>query len=108
MLICRVVLGDAYHCKEYNEEEFRGTLEAPVKSAPLKPGSNERYDSIFVAGKVNGGDLVVYNEFVVYDADQVYPEYVIEYKRKLASSSMDNILVRKSIYHALLEIGGKG
>jgi len=82
MLVCRVLLGVPFICEKYDQAKFQGTAQRPVRQAPFKESSTERYDSIVVSGKVTGGDLVFYREFVVYNGFQVYPEYIVYYSRE--------------------------
>ena len=65
MLLCRVCLGKAYYT----------TKRDPRCGDYVKSGD---YDSTLGdrAKSVN-----TFREFVVYDADQVYPEYVVLYSR---------------------------
>ena len=67
MLLCRVCLGNIYRIVEFDRSAERHVL-----------GSGGRYHSLL-------GDreaaVDTYREFIVYDAEQVYPEYAIIYKR---------------------------
>lgn len=66
-IICRVLMGRAYHSKETlkNQKE------------PPEDQKGQRYESVFAEeGKSNGGEQE-HNEYVTYDASQVYPEYLV-------------------------------
>ena len=66
-IICRVLMGRAYHSKE--------TLQNHKE--PPEDQKGQRYESVFAEeGKSNGGGQE-HNEYVTYDASQVYPEYLV-------------------------------
>ena len=66
MLLCRVCLGELYRITDFDKSAERHVL------------GSSRYDSLLGdREKVRG----TYREFIVYDGAQVYPEYVIIYKR---------------------------
>lgn len=84
IILYRTVLGDVHIVKQYRKEIYRGIdKQHPVRRPPSKENSNELYDSVMGECKNYGGDRLNYREFVLYDADQAYPEYVIQYKRSL-------------------------
>jgi hypothetical protein len=70
MLLCRVVLGDAYVVSgpgRYVSSEFAGRRMAPdgrdsVVALPMHP-------------------VLQYPEMVIYDGDQAYCEYLLRYRR---------------------------
>lgn len=67
MLYCRVLMGDAYRTSANLREARR---------APDKPGSGgAAFDSVLASGGAQ-----VHREFIVYDRNQVYPEFIIYYK----------------------------
>jgi hypothetical protein len=64
-LVCRVLMGLAYRTK---------TLLSDIKEPTF---DGVRYDSVFAGeGKANNGRQA-HNEFVTYEKDQVYPEYLV-------------------------------
>jgi len=82
MLLCRVILGDTHICLKYDENKYKGDPRNPVRRPPAKTeGGLDLYDSILGESKKNGADLLKYREFIVYDRRQVYPEYIVYYKR---------------------------
>eukprot|EP01135_Chromosphaera_perkinsii_P010150 Nk52_evm16s2039 gene=Nk52_evmTU16s2039 len=74
MFLCRVVLGEPYITSQKIVN-----LERP----PPKPsGGYGLYDSVFGESQEHIPDSALkYREFVVYNQFQVYPEYIIYYKR---------------------------
>eukprot|EP00163_Fabomonas_tropica_P033344 TRINITY_DN8701_c2_g1_i1.p1 TRINITY_DN8701_c2_g1~~TRINITY_DN8701_c2_g1_i1.p1 ORF type:complete len:1317 (-),score=227.57 TRINITY_DN8701_c2_g1_i1:80-3820(-) len=75
ILLCRVVLGDAYHATD---------LMKRTRVPPLKPGSKSaRYDSIFAASSASNPDIkykLAYNEFIVFDKAQALPAFIVKYR----------------------------
>lgn len=78
MIIARVALGDAYVATETRLTERR----PPVRSdaSGIATGT---YDSIvvepgFILGHHNPNQ--VHQEFVIFDREQAYPSYVVQYK----------------------------
>jgi len=84
LLLCRVVLGDVHLALKYESSVYKGDSRYPVRRPPAKTDATlgELYDSILGESKEYGGDSLQYREFIVYDRHQVYPEYVIHFKRK--------------------------
>lgn len=76
MLLCRVCMGKMYYTTKFGQEEAYDKV---------KDGS---FDSVLA-------DLARYRktfrEFVVYDADQIYPEYVILYQRVFKADNAEQI-----------------
>lgn len=76
MLLCRVTMGKMYYTTKHGQEEAFDKV------------SNGWCDSVL-------GDLTKYRmtfrEFVVYNADQVYPEYVVLYSRLHRNDNMDDM-----------------
>ena len=75
LIIARVVLGDAYRAKETRFHERR----PPVKHSIL----GATYDSIVVnPGLVKGHHQLkqIHQEFVIFDREQAYPCYVVQYE----------------------------
>lgn len=80
MLLCRVILGDALI-----EQNFRGNAPGQFwharRTAPIKPGGS-CYHSVVGESKENyPAAALLLREYVIYECGQVYPEYVIFYKR---------------------------
>jgi hypothetical protein len=71
VLVCRVVMGSPY-CTSTQHNQQRRPPDNPA--TPGRP-----FDSIFAQhGKANGGQQR-HNEYVVFDRQQVYPEYIVQY-----------------------------
>ena len=66
MLLCRVCLGELYRITDFDKSAERHVL------------GSSKYDSLLGDREAVRG---TYREFIVYDGAQVYPEYVIIYKR---------------------------
>eukprot|EP00929_Paragymnodinium_shiwhaense_P069830 TRINITY_DN35261_c0_g2_i1.p1 TRINITY_DN35261_c0_g2~~TRINITY_DN35261_c0_g2_i1.p1 ORF type:complete len:2747 (-),score=615.84 TRINITY_DN35261_c0_g2_i1:144-8384(-) len=71
VLLCRVVLGRCNHCDARHPADLSSELEASCKSG--------EYHSV-----IGDREAVVgtYRELIVFDNDQVYPEFVIWYSRE--------------------------
>lgn len=70
LLLCRVALGELLHMTAGGESTY-----SMIKSA-IEEGA---YDSVLGDREASVG---TYREFVVYGEDQVYPEYLVIYKRE--------------------------
>ena len=71
---CRVLLGDAHRTKQPLKKARR---------APVKPGSSgvsTTYDSVTAWGQMNNGHTQVHREYIVYDRNQIYPEFLVSFK----------------------------
>ena len=66
MLLCRVCLGEVYRITDFDVAAERYVV------------GSSRYDSLLGDREKASG---TFREFVVYDKDQIYPEYAIIYKR---------------------------
>eukprot|EP01119_Soliformovum_irregulare_P014845 TRINITY_DN4097_c0_g1_i1.p1 TRINITY_DN4097_c0_g1~~TRINITY_DN4097_c0_g1_i1.p1 ORF type:complete len:497 (-),score=101.57 TRINITY_DN4097_c0_g1_i1:89-1579(-) len=99
MFLCRVLLGDMHIAINYNSKKYKGTdLRWPVRRPPpISEDSFELYDSVMGESKENGGDVLQYREFIVYDRYQVYPEYLIYYERLPAPVDPTSIPFRATI-----------
>eukprot|EP01080_Neovahlkampfia_damariscottae_P011467 gene11467-4631_t len=120
MLIYRVTLGHPHIALQYSKEIYRGFGDGidiegvgkmysrsefgrAVRRPPNKPGSFEAYDSLIGEKMEFGGDTLKYREFVLYEKDQAYPEYIIEYKRSEETLKLDDLseemenFIRKSV-----------
>ena len=71
MLVCRVAMGSSYPTTGSHEGQKR----PPMNRAT--PGRH--YDSIFAQREIANGRQQKHNEYVVFDRDQVYPEYIVQY-----------------------------
>jgi hypothetical protein len=71
MLICRVAMGSPYPTAMSHKTDPR----PPMNWAT--PG--RRYDSIFARHGIANGGQQHHNEYVVFNRDQVYPEYIVQY-----------------------------
>ena len=74
MLLCRVCLGNTYRIVDFDDKADQHVL-----------GSGGRYHSLL--GDREASASKSFREFIVYDANQVYPEYVIIYRRRFEDSS---------------------
>ncbi|ELU10335.1 hypothetical protein CAPTEDRAFT_224773 [Capitella teleta] len=82
MLLCRVLLGSAFECRDPK----------PFKRPPCTTCQDDRctkhdkfYDSIIGISKGPTGPALLFKEFVIYDRAQSYPEYIIHYVRQSSS-----------------------
>mmetsp|Transcript_30172 Transcript_30172/g.33719 ORF Transcript_30172/g.33719 Transcript_30172/m.33719 type:complete len:499 (+) Transcript_30172:572-2068(+) len=83
MIVSRVLLGDFHLVKKYDEKTYKGTTKHPVRRPPNKEGLNGiTYDSV-VAERKEWDGCVEWREFVIYDRNQAYAEYLVYYKRVL-------------------------
>jgi hypothetical protein len=74
MLYCRVTMGEAYRTATLHNT-------GDVRRAPDNPATPKRpFDSIFAEQGVANGGAQKHNEYVVFRAQQCYPEYVVWYK----------------------------
>ncbi|PRP80347.1 hypothetical protein PROFUN_11916 [Planoprotostelium fungivorum] len=84
LLLCRVIMGDVHIVTNYNELTYKGTISSPVRRPPVKNKENpgEIYDSVLGESKKHiPSAFLSYREMVVYDRSQVYPEYIVHYRR---------------------------
>ena len=73
LIIARVALGDAYYASETRYGQRR---------PPLKSGTTRTYDSVVVKpGPITGHhkSTQIHQEFVLFDRDQAYPSFVVQY-----------------------------
>lgn len=66
MLICRVCMGKLYYTRKKNEEAV----------GKIRDGSHDS-----TCGDRSHPPIDTFRELVVYDADQLYPEYIVLYQR---------------------------
>eukprot|EP01043_Picozoa_sp_COSAG02_P032794 COSAG02_NODE_2207_length_9517_cov_3.723508_1_plen_916_part_10 len=72
MLQCRVLMGNHFNTTKNHQNQRRPPLN------PTTPG--QPHDSIFAqTGRANNG-AQAHNEFIVFQKNQVYPEYILWYK----------------------------
>jgi hypothetical protein len=71
MLVCRVVMGSPY-CTPTTHNGQRRPPQNPA--TPGRP-----FDSIFAEHCIAHGGQQHHNEYVVFDRNQVYPEYIVRY-----------------------------
>ena len=74
-VICRVLMGRSYHSKKSLQNH---------KEPPEENG--QRFDSVFVEEGVGMDGHQEHNEYITYDADQVYPEYLVYMKIPVSGS----------------------
>ena len=74
LLLCRVVLGGYRDRKIVYRSSFKDILKSPQLT-----NDKRRFDSVVYFKPDINGDYVV--RVAIYDAGQVYPEYVVRYKR---------------------------
>ena len=89
MLISRVVLGAPYVFKNYSQKSwYEKRTPPPIKEDyPIdpdtwRPSDPNYYDSILAESMDKGGDSLKYRETIVYYRTQIYPEFVVKYRRK--------------------------
>jgi hypothetical protein len=80
LLVCRVALGDALI--EYN---FRGNAPGQFwhgrRTEPTKPDGSLYHSVVGEAKAHYPSASLLLREYIVYESSQVYPEYIIHYKR---------------------------
>lgn len=78
IIIVRTILGNIYRTKE----PMNGKKRPPcLKCDEFHcDHTDEKYDSVLGRFR-NNGKLLNFREFVVYDRNQCYPEYLVEYER---------------------------
>lgn len=81
MLVCRVTLGDTLVEKQYRGNYNPTDYWFGRRTEPDKPNGGI-FNGVIGESKKNGGSDLVYREYVVYESSQVYPEYVVYFKRK--------------------------
>ena len=78
MLYCRVLVGSAYRTKHPD-----GWHQRPenARRPPLNPATQGfTHDSIFAATGTARGGKQLHNEYVVFNANHVYPEFIVWFK----------------------------
>ena len=88
MFIARVALGNAHVTTKGTKKEF--VKDPPVRRPPdvnghldgdpLQDPTAEKHDSLVFDGP-NAPDKKNYREFMVYDRNLCYPEFIVEYQR---------------------------
>ena len=71
MLVCRVVMGSPYCTSTSHSKERRPPDNAATPGRP--------FDSIFAQHGIARGGQQQHNEYVVFNRDQVYPEYIVRF-----------------------------
>ena len=71
MLVCRVAMGSPYCTSTSHRNERRPPDNGATPGRP--------FDSIFAQHGIGGGGEQHHNEYVVFDRNQVYPEYIVRY-----------------------------
>jgi hypothetical protein len=75
MLYCRVVMGSPY----MTDRQHNGKRRPPDNSAFAQIGIP--HDSIMAESGVANQGIQINNEYVVFNSDQAYPEYIIWYTK---------------------------
>ena len=87
IMICRVLLGDSHLCMEYDSKKYRGEdARRPVRRPPNKPDSMDCYDAVVgetgaYGAKAKHQRPLKFREYITYELNQAYPEYLIYFKR---------------------------
>lgn len=90
MLLCRVCMGKMYYTTKFGEESAVENHRAGTHDSVLADLAKHRK---------------TFREFVVYDADQIYPEYVILYQRVHAADVMARVReIASTPYHLELPV----
>jgi hypothetical protein len=71
MLVCRVVMGSPYCTTTLHHNQRRPPDNADTPGRP--------FDSIFAEKGIANGGQQHHNEYVVFNRDQVYPEYIVRF-----------------------------
>lgn len=84
LLCCRVILGDYYTCYSPTKENIDPTRTRRPPALPSSP--TVLHNSLLAECSRTNPDkscaLQRFREFVIYDRGQIYPEFLIAYKRK--------------------------
>ncbi|BFY99969.1 hypothetical protein BsWGS_03009 [Bradybaena similaris] len=76
LLLCRVLMGNAYFCNKYDAKKWNKPPCMLCNRKRCRHGWENRYDSVLGSGK-----NMLFREFVVYDERQCFPEFLIKYER---------------------------
>jgi hypothetical protein len=71
ILVCRVAMGSPYYTSTSHNNQRRPPDNADTPDRP--------FDSIFAQHGIGKGGQQHHNEYVVFDRNQVYPEYIVRY-----------------------------
>ncbi|KAI0240847.1 hypothetical protein LSAT2_008352 [Lamellibrachia satsuma] len=80
MFLSKVILGHSYIAKKPNKHLSRPPCLHHCKYC-CKHGPNNFFDSVMGTHRDNGSRLL-FREFIIYERSQIYPAYIITYKRK--------------------------
>ena len=80
MIITRVLLGNIWHQKGSASYHRPPCMIAGCNQEECYHSEFERYNSVMGTHK-DGGVKLNFREFVLFDKDRAYPEYVVKYKR---------------------------
>ncbi|CAF1445824.1 unnamed protein product [Rotaria sp. Silwood1] len=99
MVLYRTALGDVHIALIYDRDKYSyGHNRQCIRRPPKKIHSKELYDLVMGESKKNGGNLLNHREFILYDAGQAYPEYVIYFHRSsknvLESSNIEDFKIK--------------
>ncbi|CAF3966170.1 unnamed protein product [Rotaria sordida] len=105
MILYRAALGDVHVALKYDREKYsHGPNGQCIRRPPKKAHSKELYDSVMGESMKYGGDRLKHREFILYDAGQAYPEYVIYFRRSaknpLQPSNIEDL--KKKCQHFLV------
>ena len=81
MLLCRVLMGDAFQTTTTHNDRSCPTRKPPCGK-----------DSIFAEEGVANGGQQTHNEYVVFRSQQVYPEYIVWYSKRPTQAALDGQL----------------
>ena len=76
MFLMRMILGDCFLCNDANPPKYRRPPYKQCYKEKCKD-HNDLHDSVV------GDNGKLFREFVVYEARQCYPEYLINYERRI-------------------------
>jgi hypothetical protein len=85
IILYRTVLGDVHIANKYDKKIYCGEDKRRVRRPPIRI-NGDLYDSVMGESKKYSGDSLQYREFILYQPDQAYPEYVIHFKRSAANA----------------------
>lgn len=86
IILYRAVLGDVHVAKVYDEKMYRGEEKCRVRRPPFKNKSVDLYDSVMGESKTHSANNLKYREFILYECNQAYPEYVIRFRRSATNA----------------------
>ncbi|KAK2193600.1 hypothetical protein NP493_11g07031 [Ridgeia piscesae] len=80
MFLCKVILGRSHIAKKPNKDLFRPPCYHHCQGS-CSHGTSEFFDSVMGTHR-DGGQRLLFREFVIFGQNQLYPAFLITYNRK--------------------------